>query len=67
MSAGKRKRDREESIDTPRKKVVLESPTHNIKVSVIHEDHHWTPILGMYNQIIVFPFSALISKTFPIC
>ena len=50
MAERKRKRLEERSDDTrPSKKVAIESPSQDIKVSVVDEVDEWVPVLGEYS------------------
>lgn len=46
MPEKKRKRHEEKPDERPSKKIAMESPSQNIKVSVIEEDDEWVPVLG---------------------
>ena len=46
MSEKKRKRHDERLDGRPSKKIATESPSRNIKVSVIEDGDEWVPVLG---------------------
>lgn len=46
MSEKKRKRHDSKAQDGARKKIALDGPAQNVKVSVIEDEEQWAPVLG---------------------
>lgn len=46
MSEKKRKRHDPKTQDGARKKVAVDGPSQNVKVSVIEDEDQWAPVLG---------------------